>query len=91
MAYTPIKFSALTEASYPLAEDVMFPCVVSGQNRRAKLVEVNRLRSYTVAGLPAAGTRTGLMVYVTDEVGGAVPAFSDGTNWLRVTDRAVVS
>jgi hypothetical protein len=31
------------------------------------------------------------MIYVIDESGGAVPAFSDGTAWRRVTDRAVVS
>ena len=50
----------------------------------------HQLRSYTVAGLPAA-TTAGQMVFVSNETGGAVPAFSDGTNWRRVTDRAVVS
>jgi len=30
-------------------------------------------------------------VYCSDESGGAVPAFSDGTNWRRVTDRQIVS
>lgn len=30
-------------------------------------------------------------VIVTDESGGAVMAFSDGSNWRRVTDRAIVS
>jgi hypothetical protein len=30
-------------------------------------------------------------VYCSDESGGAVPAFSDGTNWRRVTDRSIVS
>lgn len=48
------------------------------------------LPSYAVAGLPAVGTAGG-MIFVTDETGGAVPAFSDGTNWRRVTDRAIVS
>lgn len=48
------------------------------------------LASYTVAGLPSAAT-AGQMIYVSDETGGAVPAFSDGTNWRRVTDRAIVS
>lgn len=33
----------------------------------------------------------GAMAYCTDEAGGAVPIFYDGTNWRRVTDRAVVS
>jgi hypothetical protein len=31
------------------------------------------------------------LVYCTDEIGGAVPAYSDGTNWKRVTDGATVS
>lgn len=48
------------------------------------------LSSYVVAGLPAVTTFPGL-IFVSDETGGAVPAFSDGTNWRRVTDRAVVS
>ena len=48
------------------------------------------LRAYTVAGLPSASP-AGQLIYVSDESGGAVLAFSDGTNWRRVTDRAVVS
>jgi hypothetical protein len=31
------------------------------------------------------------MIYVSDETGGSVMAFSDGSNWRRITDRAVVS
>lgn len=49
-----------------------------------------QLMSYEVDELPSAATAGGL-IFVTDEAGGAVPAFSDGTNWRRVTDRAVVS
>lgn len=52
---------------------------------------LERLPSYTVALLPDATTRTGMMIFVSNESGGAVPAFSDGTNWRRVTDRAIVS
>ncbi len=47
------------------------------------------LPSYTVATLPTA--TAGSMIYVSDESGGAVVAFADGTNWRRVTDRVVVS
>ncbi|MCC6779779.1 MAG: hypothetical protein IT537_24625 [Hyphomicrobiales bacterium] len=47
-------------------------------------------RSYAVATLPSAAT-AGQEIYVSDESGGAVLAFSDGTNWRRVTDRAVVT
>ena len=48
------------------------------------------LRSFTVAALPSAAEPGGV-IYVSDEAGGAVMAFSDGTNWRRVTDRVVVS
>ena len=46
--------------------------------------------SFTVAGLPSAA-QPGQMIYVSDETGGPVMAFSDGTTWRRITDRAVVS
>lgn len=49
-----------------------------------------RVGSTTVATLPAA-TAPGQLVYVTDETGGPVLAFSDGSDWRRITDRAVVS
>jgi hypothetical protein len=53
---------------------------------------VSNLPSYTVSTVPdAAESGAGAMIYVTDETGGAVPAFSDGSDWRRVTDRAVIS
>ena len=45
---------------------------------------------YTVATLPSAAP-AGRIIYVSNETGGAVLAFSDGTDWRRVTDRAIVS
>jgi hypothetical protein len=48
------------------------------------------LPSFTVSTLPSANP-AGQMLFVTDETGGSIPAFSDGTNWRRVTDRAIVS
>lgn len=51
----------------------------------------SRMKSYAVADLPDATLWEGATIYVSDESGGAVIAFSDGTNWRRVTDRAVVS
>ena len=47
--------------------------------------------SFAVASLPDAALYTGAMIFVSDEAGGAVTAFSDGTNWRRVTDRTIVS
>ncbi len=49
-----------------------------------------QLASFTVATLPPADPEAGL-IFVSDETGGAVPAFSDGTDWRRVTDRAIVA
>lgn len=49
------------------------------------------LMSFEVADLPDPELWEGAIIYVPDETDGAVLAFSDGTNWLRVTDRSVVS
>lgn len=51
-----------------------------------------RVGQVAKASLPSAATvGAGTLFHVTDEAGGAVLAFSDGTDWRRVTDRAVVS
>lgn len=65
-------------------------------SRLASLVEkadanVIRLPEYTVATLPDVGLGRSCLITVSNEVGGYVVAFSDGTNWRRVTDRAVVA
>jgi hypothetical protein len=53
---------------------------------------VPKLPGFTVSGLPSAVTAgAGAIVHVSDESGGAVLAFSDGADWRRVTDRAVIS
>lgn len=48
------------------------------------------VKSYTVAGAPSASV-SGRIIYVSNETGGAVLAFSDGTNWRRVTDRNIIA
>lgn len=50
-----------------------------------------RLPTFAKADLPAAATFIACWIYVTDEAGGATPAFSDGSAWRRAADRAVVS
>lgn len=61
--------------------------------RAADLIEGAALamRAYTVATLPDAATWINAPAICTNEVGGRVPVFSDGTNWRRVTDRAIAS
>ena len=46
---------------------------------------------YAVAQVPDASAYIGHMVYINNETGGPVMAFSDGTNWRRITDRTVIS
>jgi hypothetical protein len=48
------------------------------------------VKSYTVAGVPSAAI-AGRIIHVSDESGGAVLAFSDGSIWRRVTDRNPIS
>jgi len=50
-----------------------------------------QLKTYTVLTLPTASEYPRGVIYVSNEAGGATLAFSDGTNWRRVQDRAVVS
>lgn len=59
----------------------------SGSFRQGQILQ---LGSFTVANLPDP-TVPGRVVYVSDESGGAVLAFADGSDWRRATDRAVVS
>ncbi len=46
---------------------------------------------YTVATAPNASDYEGGHIFVTDDVGGKTPAYSDGTNWLRYRDNAIIS
>ena len=47
--------------------------------------------SYTVGTVPAAASYPRKVIYVSNEAGGAVLAFSDGSSWRRCTDRNVIS
>lgn len=44
---------------------------------------------YTVDDLPPVNVAGGV-IFVTNDQGGPVMAFSDGENWRRCTDRAIV-
>jgi filamentous hemagglutinin len=46
--------------------------------------------TYTVSTLPLASPQAQI-IFVSNESGGAVLAFSDGTDWRRCTDRAIVT
>lgn len=50
-----------------------------------------RLPEYTVSTVPSAVGRQNYLISVSDETGGKTVAFSDGTDWRRVQDRAIIS
>ena len=54
------------------------------------------VQGYAKINLPSAslwgnGADLSALVFVNDEAGGKTLAFSDGTNWRRVTDNAIVT
>lgn len=49
------------------------------------------LLMYTVATLPPASSNRAKQRYCTNMAGGEGPVFSNGTNWLRVSDNTVVT
>jgi hypothetical protein len=80
---TLAKFGLPFTASYRLVVDAVNLIFAFGQLRA---------RSYAVADLPsAAAVSTGSLVFVTDAAGGAVLAFSNGTNWLRCDNSTTVT
>lgn len=104
-ATAPYEFNMQNVATHDfivhgIADNLLF--VDAGKNRvgistaaPVTTLDVNgpiRPKSYSVAALPSAATNgAGAIIFVSDETGGAVLAFSDGTNWRRVTDRAIIS
>jgi hypothetical protein len=84
-------FTATTtfEGQVSLSDSVTFSnSTINGTVRFSQPV---LLPIYNIVELPDPEANEGGIVYVANESGGAVPAFSDGTNWRRVTDRAIIS
>ena len=50
-----------------------------------------RLRSYTIATLPAASTAAGQMIYCSDLGGGGGLVVSDGTSWRRACEEGAAT
>ena len=80
----------IPEVSAAVAATQADVAALDGRVGALEAVVINQLPSHVKTALPSA-TTAGLMIYVSNEAGGPVPAFSDGTNWRRVTDLAVVS
>jgi hypothetical protein len=65
----------------------------NGVTRVYKLVADGPLKfgTYTVATVPDEAVNSGCWIEVSDETGGPTLARSNGTNWLRVADQAIIS
>lgn len=88
------KFKTTSDGSFKLRDHAGGVDHIYLQNatRCTEFAGPVRVGSYTVATLPSPSTvGAGSIVFVSNEVGGAVTAFSDGTAWRRSTDRVVVS
>lgn len=53
--------------------------------------ERNQLDAFVKADLPSVTENQTLQIYVTDDIGGPTPAYSDGTNWRRYKDGNTIS
>ena len=83
IADTPRAGDKITEKGVPLSQ---FQALLEAYELA---INEPRLPSFTVATAPdVSETR---MIYVSDEVGGATIAFSDGVSWFRVQDRVIIS
>ena len=89
-AFTSENWGASAKGS-----NITFETIANGATSESLALTISEhgypeVPSYTVASLPNVGGGTGI-IYVSDETGGATLAFSDGTNWRRVQDRAIVA
>ena len=85
-----VTFLDLPVAGLPLFGDEIAVLVQFGVTVQCPINQMTILASYAKASQPSASV-AGSLIYVTDDVDGAVPAFADGTHWRRVTDRNVIS
>ena len=85
-------FSALTRTLFDmLSKDFTRTNLALPSDGTETMTAPLPLASYLKTALPDATKYEGGIIYVSNETGGATLAFSDGTNWRRVQDRAVVS
>lgn len=83
----PIQDSLLNNGKFPQTWVLWFNAV----KKMLKNDQPWNLPSYTVAGVPTASDWESHIIYVSNESGGKTLAFSDGVNWRRVQDRAIIS
>src|SRR5690606_13779986 len=50
-------------------------------------ISASSLPPYTLGTVPSAAANTNLLIVITDLTGGREPCYSDGTDWLRCSDK----
>jgi hypothetical protein len=90
-------FGTVTEETLQSADLGLITALVEGESDLGGFFVVGLvypdqfvLPTFSASALPSVNP-AGQMIFVPDDQDGAVPAFSDGVVWRRVTDRAVVS
>jgi hypothetical protein len=97
---SPLLPTPLGLTSIESINDFLTSLVSSLANEeRTQAVSVNKiidsvtgsvaLPTYPKANLPSPVL--GGLIFVTDDVGGSTPAFSDGVSWRRTADRNVIT
>lgn len=89
MSDIDLKLSVLAGADFPPVGNEWVIIIQGGVTKRTPLNTLNLLGGFYEAIMPLP-TPAARVIYVLDEIDGAVPAFSDGFNWRRVTDREIV-
>lgn len=54
-------------------------------------ISASSLPPFTLGTTPSAVANTNLLIVITDLTGGREPCFSNGTNWLRCSDKTVAN
>lgn len=54
-------------------------------------INASSLPPYTLGTVPSASANTNLLVVITDLAGGREPCFSNGTSWLRCSDKTIAN
>lgn len=54
-------------------------------------ISASSLPPYALSTVPSAPANTNLLIVITDLAGGREPCFSDGTNWLRCSDKTIAN
>lgn len=88
MSNAPIQSPIVSQSGLPTREWIAFFSTI-GRFLLNKTPTPSA--SFSVSSVPDATLYTGNIIFVSDESGGATIAFSDGTNWRRAQDRAIIS